>query len=168
MLILDLAECAVRGGEDGTIVSLGEEPIGYGIDDGNEELQRKTASLALSLASYGLDMASAEKGPGFLAGPRRYFQHSKIIHVYWEYLGWMKAHRGDDDPASYTVFYRVVKKVFKDHLGFRKKGGSQHAECDQCCEYKRELQKECNFKRREAIIERCDIYEEHAADGVGL
>lgn len=120
----------------------------------NDSLDRDIHKVALDLASYGMDPDSVLRGPGTLEGPRRYLQHDAALHVYFEYAA--SCRKQNQRVASYTVFMRVFRKVFRSHLQFR--GGSQHAQCTACLGYKQELRQCHSVKRRQLILER---YMEH-------
>lgn len=137
----------------GMVERLGKDPaLG-----GNSELQKTVSKIALDLANYGTDPEMILKGPGFLSGARRYLQHDKPIHLFWEYVGWCKAH-SCDKTASYSSFLRVFRKIFTGHLKFRKAKGSQHAECSTCVGLKAELRAASSFRAKTHIMER---YTEH-------
>jgi hypothetical protein len=107
----------------------------FAIDDRDEDGPvRFINHFMASLNSYGNDPTSMNIGPGTFKGPRRHLQHSTMTELFWEYCAYMSSH--SKPPASYTVFQRVFKKVFENHVRFRAK--SEHSQCETCSALKRQ------------------------------
>lgn len=119
-----------------------------------DDIQRAVQGAVLDLATYGRDPRAWLTGPGYFDGPRRYLQHGKPIQLYWEYVGTMG--RRGQRAASLSTFLRVLHKVFKQHLGFRKP--NQHAQCTICSGLKRDIKESKNMLDRQYFL---GLYLEH-------
>ena len=115
---------------------------------------RALASKVLNVEAYGRNVESFLRGPGFLAGPKRYLPKGKPMELYWEYLGVMRARQ--EAPASWSTFWRVWVKIWGKKLRFRKIG--QHASCDICEGLKREIKAAASLSARHVLLDR---YLEH-------
>ena len=108
------------------------------------------AAAVFSVETYGRNVESFFKGPGFLDGPKRYLPHGKPMELFWQYIAYAKS-RGEE-AASWSTFYRVFVKTFGNKLQFRTK--SQHASCDICLGLKRDIRAARTFDERRLLLDR--------------
>jgi hypothetical protein len=101
--------------------------------------------------AYGRNVESFLRGPGFWRGPKRYLPPGNPMSLYWEYLAWMRDRT--EEPASWSVFFRIFKKLWGVKLKFRKRKG-QHAECDMCVGLKRDIKLARTFPERHGLMQR--------------
>ena len=100
--------------------------------DSDEEVGRCIRKRILDLQAYESDVETFVAGPGTVEGPRRYLQHGRPVHLYWEYEALQRSRC--QPTASFTTFLKIFHRVFGQHLRFRKK--LQHAECSVCSSLK--------------------------------
>lgn len=139
-------------------------PTGYlkegavGCDDDDEEdgdfQTRYVTSFLQGLESHQKMPDISSIGPGSFSGPRRYIQHRKPVDVYNEYVASEISQQ--KTPCSLSTFLKVFKPVAKDHLKFRSRG--EHAECNVCSKFKRNMSKARNTEERQKIHR---AYSEH-------
>ena len=92
------------------------------------------------------DRSMVEDFAAFLGGEvglaRRFLPHSKLTTLYWLMNTTMEQEAAPDDEVnvpSWSVFYRVWKGSWANHLHFRK--SSQHADCKICFECREKMHK---------------------------
>lgn len=118
---------------------------------GEEERQRAIASAVLHVEAYGRNVESFLRGPGFWRGPKRYLPHGTPMSLYWEYLAFMQNRA--EGPASWTVFFKIFKKLWGVKLRFRNRKG-QHASCDMCIGLKRDVKLARSMAERHGLLQR--------------
>ena len=116
--------------------------------------QRHLQSFLLGLDRSLYNPDTSNMGPGTLKGPRRFVQVSSASQLYWDYSGFEMA--AGRTPAGLTAFTTCFKKMFKTHLGMRKRG--THALCNMCSRLKSEGRKATTQERKAEIQQ---IYANH-------
>lgn len=112
---------------------------------------RYVSKVLAELHEYTSDVNVMQLGPGSVDAPKRFLQHSSRTELYFEYVAFSEAN--GQDPASFSVFLRVVNAVMKPGmrgaaLAFRK--ASDHAQCDTCWELKRAIRAKSGSSRETA------------------
>jgi len=126
------------------------------LDPESDDYDRACKTIALHLDCYGRNPEKIFEGPGTLNGPPRFLQHRGPWDCYVEFCA-IRAHR-QQETCGFSTFLRVFHKVFGTHLRFRWGGGSQHAECNWCNGFKRDIKNAKTAGERNSILEK---YSEH-------
>lgn len=74
------------------------------------------------------------------------------MSLYWEYVAWMRNRK--EEAASWTVFFKVFRKLWGVKLRFRDGKGSMHAECDVCIGLKRDIKVGRSVSERNGLVQR--------------
>ena len=122
----------------------------------DEQDARKLATLSLRQLLTDTPFNNALTGPGAGAAPRRWLGVVKPQILFEMMLRWHKENYPGKKAPSFTTFRRALQGS-KQFLAFRKSSG-QHAVCDQCTWYKRELKKVKALHLRSRVIQE---YAEH-------
>ena len=120
----------------------------------DEQGARKLATLSLRQLLTDISFNNALTGPGAGAAPRRWLGVVKPQILFEMMLRWHKENYLGKTAPSFTTFQRALHGP-KQSLVFRQSSG-QHAVCDQCTWYKREL------KKVKALHFRSRVIQEHA------
>ena len=117
-----------------------------------ERSDRVLTAAVLQVEAYTRNVETFLRGPGFWKGDKRWLPHDTPMGLYWQYLAFMKPR--SESPASWSVFFRVFKKLWGTKMVFRKAGGSQHAVCDICVGLKRDIKLSRSTSERETLLKR--------------
>jgi hypothetical protein len=134
---------------------------GYGEDqeqlppflDMEETLEEETRVLtAMALRAVWSEEPSlcATVGPGVFKGPRRYIGVMRPVELYCLFEAWCATEAIKRIP-SFNTFLRALKKA-SPWLRFRKTAG-QHANCDDCLGFKKQLKMSLAPAQRSQILE---------------
>ena len=121
-----------------------------------EQDARNLAALSLRQLVTNTPFQNALVGPGSGAAPRRWLGVVKPQILFEMMLRWHKEYLPSRAPPSFSTFRRALRSS-KQFLAFRKSSG-QHAVCDQCVWFKRELKRVKALHLRGRLIEQ---YAEH-------
>ena len=113
-----------------------------------EEEERAIATMALHATSVGDPNTMAVTGPGTQWGPPRYIGVMKPVHLYLELESWCA--KSNLPRPSFSTFLRALDRC--NCVRFRKTAG-QHANCDQCTQFKKLLQSARHPQQRAAVMD---------------
>ena len=116
--------------------------------DADEDDERALGALALHIHSA--EANGTLRGPGLGNAPCRYIGVMRPVQLYAALSRWCT----DDHRLAvpgFTTFLRALGQV-KPYLKFRKCAG-QHANCDACVAFKKQLKKLLSCARRQEILE---------------
>ena len=122
----------------------------------DEQDARKLATLSLRQLLTDTPFNNSLTGPGAGAAPRRWLGVVKPQILFEMMLRWHKENYAGKKAPSFTTFRRALQGS-KQFLAFRKSSG-QHAVCDQCAWFKRELKRVKALHLRNRLIQE---YAEH-------
>lgn len=122
----------------------------------DEQDSRKLATLSLRQLLTDTPFNNSLTGPGAGAAPRRWLGVVKPQILFEMMQRWHKQNSPGKTAPSFTTFQRALRQS-KQFLAFRKASG-QHAVCDQCTWFKRELKRVKALHLRSRLIQ---DYSEH-------
>ena len=116
-----------------------------------EQDSRKLATLSLRQLLTDTPFNNSLTGPGAGAAPRRWLGVVKPQILFEMMLRWHKENFTGKTAPSFATFQRALRQS-KQFLAFRKSSG-QHAVCDQCTWFKRELKRVKALHLRSRLIQ---------------
>jgi hypothetical protein len=119
------------------------------LEEDEAQQERSIASHATYVVSQQNPVDAALVGPSIFRGPLRFVPPGKRVHLYWEYVAWVR--NSNVRAASFSTFLRAFGKC-RNVLRIRKTGN--HAVCSTCVDYKAQLSKARYPRDRQNILER--------------
>ena len=114
--------------------------------DADEDDER---ALGASLHIHSAEVNGTLRGPCLGNAPCRYIGVMRPVQLYAALSRWCNDHR--HAVPGFTTFLRALGQA-KPYLKFRKCAG-QHANCDACVAFKKQLKKLLSCARRQEILE---------------